>query len=80
MLIIVSLILAALIVRIIYVWYDVIISAIEETYDENYRDHGLKTSILLGSAILVTGICLFAYIIIWLLWESYVRRLAQTPP
>lgn len=75
---IVSIIIAALIVRIIYAWFDVTIIAIEQAYDEKYRDGYGKTIISLGNAILITGICGIMMIFIYQWWIHYGMHYNKT--
>lgn len=75
-LIVVSIVLAALIVRVIYIWYDVLMSTVEEVCDEDYRDHYLRSSLHMGSAVVVTGLCGFIFVVVYLLWKKFLRSRA----
>jgi len=76
--IVASIVLAALIVRIIYVWYDVLITLACEVFDDDYRDDYFKTYVHLVGAIVVTGICLFLYIIVYQLWANWCGSSCKT--
>jgi len=69
---IVSIIIAALIVRLIYAWFDVVCVWAEQVYDEDYRDNYLKTTHAAASAVMITAICGFLALVTYLLWLPHV--------
>lgn len=71
---IVSIIIAALIVRLIYAWFDVICIWAEQVYDEEYRDNYLKTTHAVASAILISAICGFLALVIYLFWHKHTIK------
>ena len=68
---IVSIIIAALIVRLIYAWFDVVCIWAEQVYDEDYRDNYLKTTHSVSSAVMITAICGFLALVTFVLWLRY---------
>jgi hypothetical protein len=72
---IVSIIIAALIVRIIYGWFDVLITGVEQCFDEDYRDEYLKTTNHLASAVMITVFCGFLIIVIYQWWIHHGMHL-----
>ena len=69
--IVVLIILGALIIRIIYAFAEVLGIFTEEVFDENYRDGYTRTTNLLASAIIVSGICLLLFIIVYRAWVRH---------
>jgi len=72
--IVVVIILAALIVRIIYAFCEVLGIWTEEVFDENYRDGYTRTTNTLAGAVIVTGLCILLFFIIY---NWYIKRTAQ---
>jgi len=70
-LIVVSIILAALIVRVVYSVAETIGVFAEEVYDEKYRDSYTRTTNLVVTTIVITGICIFLYIVVYNIWLRY---------
>lgn len=70
-LIIVSIIISALFVRIVYAWFDSLILFAEQTFDEDYRDNYYLTTNSIGSSVVVTCVCLFLIIVVYQLWIRY---------
>ena len=68
---IVSIVIAALIVRLIYAWFDVVCVWAEQVYDEDYRDNYLKTTHAVAGAILITVICGFSAVLTYLIWLNH---------
>ena len=67
--IMVSIIIAAIIVRIIYVWCELIIVLIEEIVDEDNRHEYARTHVNIISGVVVTLICIFLWIIVYKFWK-----------
>lgn len=70
-LIIVSIVISALFVRIIYAWNDTLTLFAEQTFDEEYRDNYYLTTNAAGTAVVITCVCLFLIVIVYQLWVRY---------
>lgn len=74
---IVSILVAALIVRIIYVMFDGIRVLVEEIFDDDDDIPFNRSSYYILNAVLVTCLCLFGLI---LLYEGYIVSYLQNVP